>query len=115
MAALGDPLVDVGWLATFWVQPDDPPLKMFELANVLRLGGFGTREALVARYGDATGRSTAGIRLYEVLALWRLAAMMEGNYRRASTGAVDNEYLRGFGNGAVELTERAVQLAGIRP
>ena len=114
MAALGDPLVDVGWLAAFWVQPDDPPLKMFELANVLRLGGFGTREALISRYEDATGRSTSGIRFYEVLALWRLAAMMEGNYRRAITGQIDNEYLRGFGNGAVELTERAAWLAGVR-
>jgi aminoglycoside phosphotransferase (APT) family kinase protein len=115
MATLGDPLVDVGWFAAFWVQPDDPPLKMFELANVLRLGGFGTREALVGRYEEAAGRSTAGIRFYEVLALWRLAAMMEGNYRRASIGSVDNAYLRGFGNGAVELTERAAQLAGIQP
>ena len=114
MATLGDPLFDVGYLAAFWVQPDDPPLRMFDLATVLRLGGFGTREELVARYENATGRSAPRVRFYEVLALWRLAAMMEGNYRRAITGQIDNEYLRGFGNGAVELTERAAWLAGVR-
>ena len=114
MATLGDPLADVGWLAAFWVQPDDPPLKMFELADVLRLGGFGTRADLVGRYADASGRSTAHVRFYEVLALWRLAAMMEGNYRRAVSGSIDNSYLRGFGTGVVELTERAAQLAGVR-
>jgi aminoglycoside phosphotransferase (APT) family kinase protein len=113
MAALGDPLVDLGYLAAFWVQPDDPSLRMFELANVLRLGGFGTRQQLVRRYEEATGRSTVQLRFYEVLALWRLAAMMQDNHRRAATGVIDNEYLRGFETGAAELIERAAWLAGL--
>ena len=32
---------------------------------------------------------------------------MEGNYKRAVTGATDDPYLRGFGDGVIELARRA--------
>jgi len=111
LAALGDLLVDVGYLSAFWVQPGDPKLRMFELGDVLRLGGFGTREDMVSRYAAKTGRSMEHLRFYEVLALWRLAAMMEANFRRGSEGAAVSEYFRGFATGAAEMIERAAWLA----
>lgn len=113
IAGLGDPLVDLGYLSAFWVQPDDPPLKMYDLAKANRLGGFGSREDLVRRYRDATGLNVEGIRYYEVLALWRLAPMMQGMFQRAASGSVDNAYLRAFETGVVELTERSAELAGV--
>jgi len=36
---------------------------------------------------------------------------MEGNYRRAVTGATDDPYLRGFGDAVFDLAERARELA----
>ncbi len=114
MAALGDPMVDVGYLSAFWVQPGDPELRMFDLATVQRLGGFGTRREMTERYAERTGRAVGAVRYFEVLALWRLAAMMEGNYRRAASGEIENQYLLSFSNGAVELVDRACGLAGVR-
>ena len=36
---------------------------------------------------------------------------MEGNYRRALEGRTDDPYLKGFGDGVVELARRARELA----
>jgi len=47
---------------------------------------------------------------YVTLALWKAVAFMEGNYRRAISGATDDPYLKSFGEGVVELARRAVDV-----
>jgi aminoglycoside phosphotransferase (APT) family kinase protein len=110
MATIGDPLADVGYLCALWIERDDPHRGMFELSNVTRSDGFATREQLVARYEAASGRSMTDIRWYRALALWKAAIFMEGNFRRALAGSTDDPWLRGFGDGVVELAERAREL-----
>jgi aminoglycoside phosphotransferase (APT) family kinase protein len=108
MAALGDPLADVGYLCALWVQRDDPEVPaVFELGGVTRGDGFLTRAELVARYEERSGRPVTDIRWYRTLALWKAAVFMEGNYRRAISGTTDDPWLKGFGAGVVELAERA--------
>ena len=51
------------------------------------------------------------IRWYQTLALWKSIVFMEGNYKRAVSGATDDPYLQGFGDGVIELAERAEALA----
>jgi len=36
---------------------------------------------------------------------------MEGNYKRAVSGASDDPYLKAFGDGVVELADRAEEIA----
>jgi aminoglycoside phosphotransferase (APT) family kinase protein len=110
MATIGDPLADVGYLCALWVDRDDPP-TLFELSGVTREEGFVSREELVARYEERSGRSMTDIRWYRTLALWKSIVFMEGNYRRAVTGATDDPYLKGFGDGVVQLAWRAEALA----
>ncbi len=108
MATIGDPLADIGYLCAMWVQHDDPPLPaLFEFGGVTRLEGFLTRDELVARYEQGSGRAVTDIRWYSALALWKAAVFMEGNLRRALSGTTDDPWLRGFGDGVVELAERA--------
>ncbi|MEA2149610.1 MAG: hypothetical protein QOD69_1440 [Solirubrobacteraceae bacterium] len=108
MATLGDPLADLGYLCSMWVQHDDPPLPvLFEFGGVTRLEGFLTRDEIVARYEQRSGRAMTDIRWYRTLALWKAAVFMEGNYRRAISGSTDDPWLKGFGDGVVELAERA--------
>jgi aminoglycoside phosphotransferase (APT) family kinase protein len=95
----------------FWVQPDDPPLRLFEMQSAMRGGGFPSREAIVARYEERSGRSARDIRFYHVLALWKLVPAMEGLYRQALAGQVSNPYLEGFGPGVAELVDHALELA----
>jgi aminoglycoside phosphotransferase (APT) family kinase protein len=110
MATIGDPLADLGYLCALWVERDDPPLGMFEISGATRLEGFLSRDELIARYEQRSGRSMTAIRWYRALALWKAAVFMEGNYRRAVAGTTDDPYLKGFGEGVAQLAERARRL-----
>jgi aminoglycoside phosphotransferase (APT) family kinase protein len=111
MATIGDPLADVGYLCTLWVDRHDPTGGMFELSGVTREEGFPLREELVARYEERSGRAMTDIRWYRTLALWKSIVFMEGNYKRALSGATDDPYLKGFGEGVIQLAARAEALA----
>jgi aminoglycoside phosphotransferase (APT) family kinase protein len=110
MSTIGDPLADLGYLCTLWVDRDDPSLGMFELGGITREDGFPLRAELVARYEERSGRSMTDIRWYQTLALWKSIVFMEGNYKRAVAGATDDPYLKGFGDGVVQLAQRAEAL-----
>jgi aminoglycoside phosphotransferase (APT) family kinase protein len=110
MATLGDALADVGYVSTLWADPDDPEGGRFELSRVTREPGFLTRAEVVARYEERSGRSMTDIRWYQTLALWKSTVFMEGNYKRAMAGSTDDPYLHGFGEGVLELAERAEAL-----
>jgi aminoglycoside phosphotransferase (APT) family kinase protein len=110
MSTIGDPLADLGYLATLWLDRDDPSLGRFELTSVSRDEGWPTRAELIARYEEGSGRSMTDIRWYRTLALWKSIVFMEGNFRRASSGMSDDPYLKSFGDGVVGLAERAEEL-----
>ncbi len=110
MATIGDPLADLGYLCTLWTDSDDPPLGMFELTGVTREPGFLSRAELVARYEERSGRAMTNIRWYQTLALWKSIVFMEGNYKRSLAGATDDPFLKRFGDGVIELAERAEAL-----
>jgi aminoglycoside phosphotransferase (APT) family kinase protein len=108
MATIGDPLADVGYMCMLWTQPDDPPGGLREhVGRVTRAEGFPTREQLVAQYEERSGRSVRELRWYTALALWKSVVFMEGNYKRAVVGSTDDPYLKAFGEGVVELLDRA--------
>jgi aminoglycoside phosphotransferase (APT) family kinase protein len=111
MATIGDPLADLGYLCTLWVDRNDPTGNMFELSGVTREDGFPLREELIARYEERSGRSMTDIRWYRTLALWKSIVFMEGNYKRAVQGSTDDPYLKGFGEGVIQLAQRAEALA----
>jgi aminoglycoside phosphotransferase (APT) family kinase protein len=110
MATIGDPLADVGYMVMHWTEADDPPAK-FSLHNVTRLEGFPTREQLVASYEERSGRSMQALDWYVTLALWKAVVFMEGNYKRALAGSTDDPYLKTFGDGVVEIAQRAVNVS----
>lgn len=112
MSTLGDPLADLGYLLALWPEPGDPSLGAFELGGLTRQPGFCTRAELAERYAAGAGGETADVTWYMVLALWKLAVLMEGNLRRALEGTTDDGFLAGFGDGVVLLAERAQALAG---
>ncbi|MHB1536927.1 MAG: phosphotransferase family protein [Solirubrobacteraceae bacterium] len=112
MATIGDPLADVGYLCMMWTEADDPDVGLREhVGRVTREPGFPTRAELIERYEQRSGRSMEDLRWYTTLALWKTIVFMEGNYRRALTGTTDDPYLEQFGQGVVELAERAEQVA----
>ncbi len=107
MATIGDPLADVGYMLMHWTEAGDQRGK-FNLNNVTLRPGFPTRAELTARYEERSGRSVGALDWYVALALWKAVVFMEGNYKRALAGSTDDPYLRSFGDGVVEIAERAL-------
>jgi aminoglycoside phosphotransferase (APT) family kinase protein len=112
MATIGDPLADIGYMCMMWAQEGDPSEGLrAHLGNVTRAEGFYTRDQLIARYEERSGRSVGEIRWYMTLALWKSVVFMEGNYKRAIAGTTDDPYLHQFGEGVLELADRAEEVA----
>jgi aminoglycoside phosphotransferase (APT) family kinase protein len=112
MATIGDPLADIGYLCMMWTQEGDPTGGLREhLGKVTRAEGFPTREELIARYEEGSGRSMSDVRWYTTLALWKSVVFMEGNYKRAIAGTTDDPYLRQFGEGVLELAGQAEEVS----
>jgi aminoglycoside phosphotransferase (APT) family kinase protein len=107
MATIGDPLADVGYMLMQWTEPGDNVGK-FNLNNVTLRPGFPTRAELTRRYERRSGRSVGSLDWYVTLALWKAVVFMEGNYKRALAGTTDDPYLKTFGDGVVEIAERAL-------
>jgi aminoglycoside phosphotransferase (APT) family kinase protein len=112
LSTIGDPLADLGYMTVTWVEPDDPEDTMFANLNaVTRRGGFLSREQLIARYEERSGRSMSALNWYQALALWKAAVFMEGNYKRFQAGNSDDEYLGLFDRGVPMLAEKAREIA----
>jgi len=109
MATIGDPLADVGYMASHWRQPGDPPTS-FNLQTLTERPGFPTRRELVELYARRSGRPADDLDWYVVLAVWKSVVFMEGNYKRSLAGATDDPYLKSFGTGVLELAQRALEV-----
>ncbi|MBO2447822.1 phosphotransferase family protein [Actinomadura barringtoniae] len=86
MASVGDPLLDLAWILTAWREKDDPPGSEPQFQP---WDDMPSRAELVAHYAELTGRDVSAFRWYQVLACFRLAALLEGTYARALAGKVD--------------------------
>ena len=91
MATLGDPLTDLGWLMAYWGDTGEPPDQMVPSNNtVTMMPGFLTREEMVARYEERSGRSMGHFPFYHTLALWKLTIIIEGLYMHYLEGTAAN-------------------------
>jgi aminoglycoside phosphotransferase (APT) family kinase protein len=111
LATIGDPLADVGYLVATWSQPGDPADVPFSFGDVTRRPGFPSREALIARYEAATGRSMSDVRWYTTLALWKAAVFLEGSYKRRLAGTTDDAFFDTLERGVPAIAERAWAVA----
>jgi aminoglycoside phosphotransferase (APT) family kinase protein len=112
LSTIGDPLADMGYLTVTWAEADDPAdISFSSLSAATRREGFPSREELIARYEERSGRSVSALNWYQALALWKAAVFMEGNYRRFTLGASDDQYLALFDKGVPALAEKAREIA----
>ena len=112
MSTLGDPLADLGWMVSFWREPDDESGDLFaETTRVTELPGFRSRSELIERYASATGRSVDGLAWYTVLAIWKLAILLEGSYARHLAGMTDDPFFAQLERGVPALAEKALEIA----
>jgi aminoglycoside phosphotransferase (APT) family kinase protein len=91
LSTLGDPLLDLGWLVTYWRDADDPSPAIPELVPTFtERDGYPEKSQLIERYENATGTSFEHGRFYRALSVYKLAALCEMFYRRYLEENADN-------------------------
>lgn len=83
---IGDPLLDIGHLLARWTEPGEAPL-LDEPAGGAH--GYPSRDDMAQRYASRTGRDLTALRYYQVLALFKLAIILEGAHARQVVAGVD--------------------------
>jgi aminoglycoside phosphotransferase (APT) family kinase protein len=111
MGAVGDPRADVGYLLATYSEPggDANPLGT---SPVTAMPGFPSRDELVARYAERSGRDVGPLAWFQALALWKAAVFCEaiyGRYIRGELAAEDTKAAR-FEQGVPLLAQTALAL-----
>ena len=114
MATLGDPLADLGYTLIYWGQQDDSPerLNLRTASTLTARPGFLTRDELVAEYARRSGRDVSHIDFYQVLALYKLAVIVEGIYARFLKGQTVGEGYEQYADSCPNLVRLGLQIAG---
>jgi aminoglycoside phosphotransferase (APT) family kinase protein len=114
LCTLGDPLADVGLLMVYWPERGDESLALGMPANLA--SGFPTRQELIDRYAERSGRDLSELNFYVALGYWKLAIILEGVYARYTAGGYGkvNEGVEAFARLVERLAEEAerVERAG---
>lgn len=110
MSTIGDPLADLGWMITFWREAADRRDEFAGLTTVTEMDGFPRRAELIERYVSATGRDASALDWYQVLAIWKLAILLEGSYARHLSGVTDDPFFAQMEHGVPALARRAIDL-----
>ena len=112
MSTIGDPIADLGYLLSFWRDPGDQADRVLsEQFDLTRQPGFPSRDELAKRYADRSGRHVDDVTWYEVLAIWKLAILLEGSYARHLAGVTDDPFFALLEDGVPALARRALKVA----
>lgn len=105
MTTIGDPLLDLGWVINGWPADGEDPGD----SGYVPMEGMPTRAELLAHYTEVSGRPTDEIDYYEILAGYKLAIVLEGQYSRFKSGGLDNPKIEAFGSIVPVLMAKAVE------
>lgn len=86
MSTVGDPLSDLGSLLGYWVDADDADDLRARPYGPTFLPGSLTRAELARRYAARSGREISSILFYYVLALFKIAVILQQIYKRFVDG-----------------------------
>lgn len=115
MATLGDPLADLGWLLAFWCENGTPPVELTILPRITEDPRFPRRAELAERYAERVGRTLPDLRFYVVLALWKMAILLEAHWARhvrGTAGSFDFTYLEAGGPALAAYVRRVAEHGG---
>ncbi|MDQ1640299.1 MAG: hypothetical protein QOF62_3638 [Pyrinomonadaceae bacterium] len=119
MCTVGDPLIDVGLLLTYWTMrgakgTNGDADRNSSLRAVTNGPGWLTREEIIERYAARTGRDLSRIIFYETFARFKVAVIIQQIYFRYVQGQTRDErfcnfdrLVRELAHGALELAERS--------
>lgn len=91
LATLGDPLADLGWLLSSWVEADEVPGRPSGEASPSVLPGFPSRAWLLHRYEQRSGADVSSINFYLAFSHWRSACISAGVLTRYEAGVMGDD------------------------
>ncbi|HXG63706.1 MAG TPA: phosphotransferase family protein [Blastocatellia bacterium] len=111
MCTVGDPLIDVGIFLCYWAMKDDPEARRESISPVTTEPGWITRDEIIERYAQKTGRDLSRIAFYETFALFKVAVVLQQIYFRYVRGQTHDERFKDFGRRVAGLARAALELA----
>jgi aminoglycoside phosphotransferase (APT) family kinase protein len=113
MCTVGDPLIDVGLLLSYWTMKgaDSNADQNSSLRAITNGPGWLTREEIIERYEAGSGRDLSRIVFYETFARFKVAVVIQQIYFRYVKGQTRDERFQGFDQLVRELTVEALDLA----
>ena len=96
MATLGDPLADLGTALAYWFEPSEAEVVGPLALGLTTLPGNFTREELVQRYAQKSGRDLRDVLFYYVAALHKVAVIAQQIYFRFKQGLTTDERFAGL-------------------
>jgi aminoglycoside phosphotransferase (APT) family kinase protein len=112
MGTLGDPLLDLATLLSYWTERNDPP-AMLELRQMPTAEqGFPCRAEVIELYARRSGLDVADFKYYRVLAMFKLCVVFRQLYVRHLRGDPVPERYASFGKlseGLAEFTGHVLQ------
>ena len=97
MAALGDPLMDLGGALAYWVQADDDPAFQANRRQPTNAPGMLTRQEVLTYYAERTGFDVGNFDFYAIFGLFRLAVIIQQIFRRFVRGQTTNPRFAAYG------------------
>lgn len=82
LCTVGDPLIDLGILLTYWVEPEDAESWRLGASMPTWVRGFLSRKEVAQAYADASGRSLAHLPWYVVFGNFRVMVALAQIYNR---------------------------------
>jgi aminoglycoside phosphotransferase (APT) family kinase protein len=112
MSALGDPLVDLGIVLAYWA-PTAPPIQRDALTTVTHRPGYFSRDEIVERYANRSGRDVSSVRYYEIFAVFKIAVVIQQIYFRWVQGQTQDSRFATFDARVAFLANQAATLASL--
>ncbi|MDQ3862637.1 MAG: phosphotransferase family protein [Actinomycetota bacterium] len=112
MATVGDPLFDLAVCLSYWTEPGDPRELKEVMPTVTSAPGFMTREELMGRYAEKSGRDLSRMHWYMVFGYFKLAVILQQIYARWKKGQTRDERFANFDERVRTLILHANGLAG---
>jgi aminoglycoside phosphotransferase (APT) family kinase protein len=82
LATIGDPLLDLGYMAVCYPERGEALTPTQELSAVLLEPGFPSRSEIFERYAARSGRDLSGLGWYAAMAAWKMAVLFDYSHRR---------------------------------
>ena len=110
MATIGDPLADLGLFSVVYVEPGEIADPVLGFSAATSAPGCPTRDEMIQVYQRRSGRKVDNLHWYECFAMWKLAIIIEGGYKRYLAGTTQNDFFEHAREGVPRLAARALAL-----